>query len=62
MVLADIISKLDTFSPFWINAGEDGSMYCENKKTAALDNMILSAEVEYITMDGEGTLTLEVNF
>lgn len=69
MKLIDIIAKLDPYLPFWINTAgneddemEGSAIYCENKKEAGLDNMILKSEVEYITVDGEGTLTIEINF
>lgn len=67
MKLIDIITKLDPFTPFWINTPGDDEVegdcvFCPNKREAALDNMILKSEVEYITLDGEGTLTIEINF
>lgn len=61
MILADLISKLDTFTPFWLNDEDGNAKYCENKRKADLDNMLLKSKVNYITMDADKVLTIEIN-
>lgn len=57
MVVMDFRFTLDPNLPLWINDGDDCT-YCDNIREA-IDNYKFRF-VKYITLDGDGVLTLEL--
>lgn len=68
MILGELVHRMDRQMPFWLNYGDDNeSDYwdvdsfvnrgCSNRWDLL---SILNREVSYITIDGEGTLTIEL--
>lgn len=57
MKFIELWKVLDKIHPLWINCGDDCEYY-ENKSEISdeYDNRI----VEYITLDGDGVLTIEL--
>lgn len=57
MILLNIWELLDISMPLWINDGDDAEFYENGTKIPAY---CMERTVRYITMDGEGVLTIEL--
>ncbi len=58
LTLGDIANSLDPALPIWINANDTGTRY--ETLNELLENENLNTEIDYITIDGNNELTIEV--
>lgn len=58
LTLGDIANSLDPTLPIWINSNDTGTRY--ETLDELLENENLNTEIDYITIDGNNELTIEV--
>ena len=58
LTLGDIANSLDPNLPIWINSNDTGTRY--ETLNELLENENLNTEIDYITIDGNNELTIEV--
>ena len=56
MLLRDLLMVLDGNLPYWINDNGDAERYSDS--TIPFDSATLNRDVVYVTLDGEGELTI----
>ena len=58
MKIKDIDTALDPFTPVWIDQDDDATRY--STWDEARENISGDTVIEYITIDGDGYLTIEI--
>lgn len=61
MKVRDLNGVIDMEMPIWVNYGEDfAEKYDNYAEMRRITNILGDDEIKYITVDGEGVLTVEI--